>query len=267
MSEKNIIRSIQRALNILECFDMGHTELSFSQIVEMIKLPKSTTSRILSTLEYEGFLIRDRETQKYKLGYTVYLLGLVARKSMDVKTISIPYMEHITKITNETSNLYILEGLERVCIAQVESPEPIKQSLKIGEKYPIWLGATGKSMLAFLDEAVWYEMVKELKKFTENTVTDPKEFINELKDIRVKGYSVSLGEYYNEVGCIAAPIFNEYGEVLGCISMSGPIYRFPKDVEPIAKIIKDAASEISYKLGYRGNRETSLIEKEQEIHE
>lgn len=49
--------------------------------------------------------------------------------------------------------------------------------------------------------------------------------------------------------------------------MSGPIYRFPKDVEPIAKIIKDAASEISYKLGYRGNRETSLIEKEQEIHE
>lgn len=251
MSEKNTIRSIQRALKILECFDFEHTKLTFSQIVEMINLPKSTTSRILSTLEHEGFLIRDSETQKYKLGHTMYLLGLVARESMDIRTISIPYMENITNVTNETSNLYILDGLERVCIAQVESPEPIKQLLKIGERYPIWLGATGKSMLAFLDESIWYEMAKDLKQFTENTVIDPVEFVNELKEIREKGYSLSLGEYYSEVGCIAAPIFNEYGEVIGCISMSGPVYRLPEDIEHYAKLIKDSADNISYKLGYR----------------
>lgn len=254
MSEKNIIRSIQRALKILECFDLEHMELTFSQIVEMINLPKSTTSRILSTLEHEGFLIRDSDTQKYKLGYTMHLLGLVAKESMDIRTISIPYMENMTKITNETSNLYILEELDRVCIAQVESPAPIKQLVKIGERFPIWAGATGKSILAFLDESIWYDMAKDLKQFTENTVTDPVEFVDELKEIRQKGYSLSLGEYYNEVGCIAAPIFDENRKVIGCISMSGPVYRFPKDTEYFARLITDSASNISYKLGYREKR-------------
>lgn len=255
---ENNIRSIQRALKILECFDLEQKELTFTEIVEKIELPKSTTSRILSTLEYEGFLIRDQDTQKYKLGHTMYLLGLVARESMDIRTISLPYMENMTKQTNETSNLYILEGLDRVCIAQIESPMPIKQLVKVGERFPIWAGATGKSILAYLDESIWYDMIKELKQFTEHTVVDPDMFINELKDIRSKGYSLSLGEKYHEVGCIAAPLFNESKKVIGCISISGPVYRFPEDIDFFASLVTDASSEISYKLGYRKTRPVYL---------
>lgn len=254
---ENNIRSIQRALNILECFDWNHRELIFTEIVEKIGLPKSTTSRILSTLEYEGFVVRDQDTQKYKLGHTMYLLGLIARESMDIRTVSIPFMEKMTKITDETSNLYLLENYDRVCIAQIESPKPIKQLVKVGERFPIWAGATGRSILAQLDESIWHDMEKELKQFTEKTVVDPEKFINDLRQIRKKGYSLSLGEKFDEVGCVAAPIFNENG-IVGCISISGPVYRFPDDITNYASLVTDAASSISYRLGYREKRSAYL---------
>ena len=253
----NNIRSIQRALNILECFDWAHRDLTFTEIVEKIELPKSTVSRILSTLEFEGFIVRDPDTQKYKLGHTIYLLGLIARESMDIRTISLPFMEKMTKLTDETSNLYILENNDRVCIAQIESPMPIKQLVKVGERFPIWAGATGKSILAQLDESIWYDMIKELKQFTDRTVVNPEAFINELKQIKENGYSLSLGEKFHEVGCIAAPIFNESG-VFGCISISGPVYRFPDDIVNYANLVTDAAQNISYRLGHRVRRSAYL---------
>lgn len=254
----NSIRSVQRAFKILKCFDWEHKELSFSEIVEKIELPKSTTSRILATLENEGFLVRDQDTQRYKLGHTVYLLGLVARESMDIRNITIPFLENMTKLSNETSNLYLLENLDRVCIAQVESPMPIKQLVKVGERFPIWAGATGRSILAYLDEEIWYDMKKELKQFTEKTLVDPDKFIQELKDIKRNGYSLSLGEKYHEVGCIAAPLFNESNCVIGCISISGPVYRFPEDISYLASLVTDASSKISHRLGYRVARPAYL---------
>lgn len=253
----NSIRSIQRALNILTCFDWDHRDLTFSEIVERIELPKSTVSRILSTLENEGFLVRDQDTARYKLGHAIYLLGLIAKQGLDIRNISIPFMENMTKLTDETSNLYLLENFERVCIAQIESPKPIKQLVKVGERFPIWAGATGRSILAQLDESIWHEMEKELVQFTEKTVVDPKQFIEDLHEIRRNGYSLSLGEKFQEVGCVAAPIFNESG-VIGCISISGPVYRFPEDVTEYAKLVTDAAQNISYRLGHREKRSAFL---------
>jgi DNA-binding IclR family transcriptional regulator len=251
------IRSVQRALNILQCFDWDNKELTFSEIVDKISLPKSTTSRILSTLENEGFLIRDPDTMKYKLGHSIYLLGIVAKESLDIRSISLPFMEKMTKLTNETSNLYLLENYDRVCIAQVPSPMPIKQTVQVGERFPIWAGATGRSILAFLDESVWDEMIKELKQFTDKTVVDPDEFINDLREIRRKGYSVSMGEKFVEIGCVAAPIFNA-NRVIGCISISGPVYRFPKDTTSYTNLVTEAAQSISHKLGYRIKRSAFL---------
>lgn len=254
---ENNIRSIQRALNILACFDWDHRDLTFSEIVERIELPKSTVSRILSTLENEGFLVRDQDTARYKLGHAIYLLGLIAKQSLDIRNISIPFMENMTKLTDETSNLYLLENFDRVCIAQIESPKPIKQLVKVGERFPIWAGATGRSILAQLDESVWHDMEKELKQFTDKTVVDPKQFIEDLQEIKRKGFSLSLGEKFQEVGCVAAPIFNE-GGVIGCISISGPVYRFPEDITNYAKLVTDASNNISYRLGYREKRSAFL---------
>lgn len=249
-NNENSVRSIQRALRILLCFNWEERELTLTEISEKIGLAKSTVSRLLTTLEIEGFLVKDGRINRYKLGHNIYYLGLVAKESLDLRVISRPIMKEITELTQETTNLYILDNLDRVCFDQVESPLSVKRSVKIGERFPVWAGATGKVILANLDETVWYDMIKELRPLTEKTIVDPDEFINELRRIKENGYAVSVGEKEYEVGCVAAPIFDVNRRVIGCVSISGPSFRFPTDTDYFCSLVVDAARKISRQLGY-----------------
>lgn len=247
---ENSVRSIQRALSILLCFNWEDKELTLTEIAEKIDLAKSTVSRLLTTLEAEGFLVKDGRTNRYKLGYNIYYLGLIAKESMDLRAISNPIMKGVTELTQETTNLYLLDDRERVCFHQVESPLSVRRTVKIGERFPIWAGATGKSILANLDESIWYDMIKELKPITERTIVNPQEFINELRRIKEAGYAVSIGEKDYEVGCVASPIFDVNRKVIGCVSISGPSFRFPTDTDYFCSLVVDAARKISKQLGY-----------------
>lgn len=255
-SGENNVRSINRALQILKCFNLNERGFTLTEISQKVDLPKSTTSRLLSTLESEGFIKKNEGTNYYKLGNAIYFLGLIAKESLDLRQISQPIMEEIGQNTKETINLYLLDNLEKVCFNQVESPLAIKRYVRIGERSPIWYGATGKSILANLDESIWYEKSKELKKYTEKTIVDPDEFISELKAIKAKGYAVSIGEKEHDVGCVAAPVFDNSKKVIGCLSISGPQYRFPQDTDYFVSLVVDGAMRISNKLGYYG--ESSL---------
>lgn len=253
MIEKNNdtgVRSIQRALRILLCFNFKEKELSLTEITEKIGLAKSTTSRLLATLEQEGFIKRDLITGKYTLGHNTYYLGLVAKENMTINKIAKPIMEEINKVTKETINLYIKDGMDAVCFYQVESPLPIRQAAKIGERTPLWAGASGRAILASLDEDIWHEMSKDLKAYTPNSVTNKEVFLDILNNTREKGYVVSLGEKNDEVGCIASPIFDAHGRVIGSIAISGPVFRFPEDTELFSELIVDGSRRISRQLGY-----------------
>jgi DNA-binding IclR family transcriptional regulator len=249
-SSENSVRSIQRALNILLCFNWDERELTLTEIVEKIGLAKSTVSRLLTTLELEGFISRDPQTSRYKLGHNMYYLGLIAKESLDIRKVSRPIMEEIGQASQETVNLYLLDDRERVCFEQVESPQAIKKSERIGERVSIWQGATGRSILAHLKEDIWHEMIKELRPITEDTIAEPKAFIVELNQIREKGYAVSVGEKNAEVGCVAAPIFDAHKKVIGCLSISGPRFRFQENIEDYSKLVVEGARKISNQLGY-----------------
>lgn len=248
------VRSVQRALDILLCFNWHERELTLTEIAEKVNLAKSTTSRILTTLEDSNFLVRDEKTGVYKLGINLYYLGLLAKESMDLRSIAYPIMIELRDKTKETINLYLLDGQDKVCFEQVESPHFIKQSVKVGERFPLWDGATGKIILAYLDEKIWYEMIDKLEPITEYTIVDPEEFIEALKSYRAKGVAVTVGEKDYEIGCAAAPIFDRSGEVIGCISISGPSSRFPENTDQYSNLVKEAATKISKQLGYFGRK-------------
>lgn len=238
------IRTVQRALDILACFSEEQPELKLTQISEKIGLAKSTTTRLLATLEQNGYVVRDLSTLKYKLGKKIYYLGYVAGKSIELKTIANPIMEKLRDETKETINLHILDGTFRVCIEQYLGLNTISHSIKIGAKHPLWAGAGGKAILAFQDD----EFIKMVLK----TAVNPKpELVNELKEIKIAYSCNSIDE--EEVGssAVSAPIFNIDGVVKASLSISGPTSRFSKEnVKNYQKIVKDAAFLISSKIGY-----------------
>lgn len=243
------VRSIERALKILLCFNSECTELTMTEIARKMELAKSTTSRLIVTLENLRFLKKD-QNNKYTLGYNIYNLGRIAKENIDFIEISRPTLQEISKRSKETVILYAVDKGDRVCLDHVESPLVIKRTVKDGERFPLWEGASGRCLLANLDETLWTKMSKKLSRITDTTISDPKEFIYELEKILKLGYAVSYGESDGEIACISAPIFNRDRKLMACLSISGPRFRFPENEDNFVQLALEGALSISKQLGY-----------------
>lgn len=245
------VRSIQRAIDILLCFNWDDEELSLTHIYKKVNLSKSTTMRILTTLTNRGFLTKHPKKRTYSLGYNIYYLGQVAQENIGLKKVCYPIMCDIGNETNETVILYVLDKYERVCFIQKESSLEIRRSVKIGDRFSLWAGASGKCILAYLNEDIWEKMARKIEPLTEKTIVNPVEFINELKKIKKQGYAISCGEKYLDISCIAAPIFDSYRDVIGCLVISGPSFRFPNKQDNFIRLVTNGAKKISEQLGYQ----------------
>ncbi|MGM0876691.1 MAG: IclR family transcriptional regulator [Bacillota bacterium] len=243
------LRTVQRALDIINCFSLQNKELTLTEISSTINLAKSTTSRLLSTLEMNGFVIKDTNTLKYKLGYNLYYLGYIAGKSIQIKEVAYPFMQSLRNETKETVNLYIIEEEYRVCIEQCESPQQLRHLVKIGERLPLWSGAGGKVLLAYQDKVFQQQILAS------NPIRKSDEIIKrDLDVIQAEGFALSQDERELGLSAIAAPIFSVDNKVNACLSISGPTQRFSQEVmeQFKAKLIHQAA-KISECIGFKKN--------------
>jgi DNA-binding IclR family transcriptional regulator len=250
--DKDEIRTLKRALDVLLCFDWENQKLTMTEIAQKISLAKSTTLRFITALEREKFLNKN-EDGSYSLGHTLYYLGMLARESMGLKKAAYPAMQRLRNEYNETVSLFILEDdRRRVCYEQVESTHELKRSARVGTKYPLWAGAGGKAILAFMPEEELLKIVEEIKPLTNETIVDIDELKKQLQEIRQKKIAVSFGEREAGVSAVAAPIFDLNRKVIGSLSIAGPSLRFTKDfVNKVQNNVYEAAKEISMNLGCR----------------
>lgn len=248
---KEEIRTLKRALDILLTFDLNEKKLTLTEIAAKISLAKSTTLRYITALERDGFLVKN-EDNTYTLGYKVYYLGMVAKDSIELRKVALPIMQDLQAQSSETVNLYLHENDKIVCFEQIESTHALKRTVRIGDKFPIWSGASGKSILAFLEEEEVDRYLNDIRPYTDFTITDINEIKRELENIRRHKYAVSRDERELGVACVTAPIFDAYRTVIGSISMSGPSLRFTEEfVDSFRPSVYDAGKSISAKLGCR----------------
>ena len=249
--EKNV-KSIEKALNILLLFSQETTELSHTEISRAMGWSTATTSRLLSTLQNNGFLIRDPSSGKYSLGGVLYFLGQIAKKSADLSQICTPILEHIRDETTETAHVFIRDGIQRICLAQAEGTQSIRQSTKLGTKEPICYGATGIVLLAFQKPEELGVSLSKLKEFCKELNLET--LLMKVAAARDQGYWVKKGDKDgSHVGCVAAPIYNSDGSVTSCLGISTPEFRFPDDPSHFVSLIKQGSKEISRQLGYHGS--------------
>ncbi|KKM09634.1 hypothetical protein SY88_17575 [Clostridiales bacterium PH28_bin88] len=248
------IRSVQRAIDILNCFSWEKKELGLVEIATLIDLPKSTTSRMLQALTANGFLQRDANTGRYRLGTKLYYLGSIVKESMELRRIANPVMLNLRDETLETVNLYILEGTRRVCIEQVESPLGLRRLVRIGEQFPLWVGASGKVLMAHINRWDQEKVIREALAASSNL--NPDDLLRQLEEIRHQGYYVSHGEREQGASAVAAPIFNSEGRVEAALAISGATARWTRDdVERFISMVQFAARKISGDMGWRYSRQ------------
>lgn len=251
MSEVNVVKSIYKALDILESISNGRKDAGVQELSVKLGLPSSTTHRILSTLETRGYVKQNSEN-KYSLGLKLLDLQLSLSKDLDLPNLAHPVMQEIVEQTRESTNLAVRENLESIHILRLESPEVLRANVQ-GYRLPIHSSATGKVLLAFAPEAVLNSLPEQFPAFTEKTITSKEKLIQHLESIRNQGYGVDDEEGFEKVRSIALPIYNHEEQVIAALSIVGPSDRFTFDRIPMSyNLLKSATAEISRKLGYRG---------------
>ena len=258
LKDRYVINSIIRASNILRCFSGEKTHFKISQIAHQLQLDRSTTYRILLSLEKCGFVEKDKKTGEYSLGVATFETGNTYLRRMDFIQISKPIMAGLALEVQETVHLAVLSDTEIVYVDKVDSPRTLGVMSKIGQRAPVYCTALGKVLLAHQPNDELSRIVQQikLKPFTRNTISSKKKLVEELRKIRKQGYALDQKEYEQDVECIGAPIRNHLGNTIAAISISGPQRKIntPQEKQFIGHVVK-AAAAVSSKMGYMENTE------------
>jgi DNA-binding IclR family transcriptional regulator len=246
-------QSLHRAIAILDCFKDIQPQMGVREIARQLELHPSTVGRTLVTLTSLGILNQDKETHRYRMGSKVLKWSSVYMSNVDLRTEARPYLEELHRVTQETVHLDIPDGVSRICIDRIESPHRLRWVAQIGERMPYYASASGKVMLAFMPIQQQKTIIKNttMERLTPHTTTEPKVLFQELEVIKKRGYAVSEGERVEGVSCVAAPIFEPAGKIIGGITISGPVTRFSEQkIKDYAKLLMRATRELSTSMGY-----------------
>jgi DNA-binding IclR family transcriptional regulator len=234
------VRSVQRALDILSLLTDDRPTVSIRDIVEATGLAKTTVIRLVSTLEQSGLLWAT--SAGYTAGPGLWRWAHLARRSWELPPETQRMMRDLAASQRETVNLYVARDIYRVCIAQQESPQPLRHVVHVGDELPLYSGATAKVLLLDASPALLARVARS-SPYGDGHVQRLREWIDEAA---VNGYAVSHGEREEGLSAVAVPIRGRSGSVVAALSLSGPSVRFPPDkVATFAKELKQIAQHVS----------------------
>lgn len=251
-SEYNV-RSVERALQILESFSEDNAERGVSEIAQSVDLHKATTFRIVTTLVNFGYLERTPDGQRYRLGMRLASLGCNVIQRMDVRREALHYMQRLVEQWGESVDLSVFEQNDVFFVEAIQGNHALTFAAATVRHLPLHCTASGKVFLAFLPpDKLDSVLTQPLSAYTDNTTTSPEKLREQLAEVRRSGYSIDNEEFEVGVYAIAAPIRNQQKEVVAALGMPIPISRLDREKLPaITASLCDTAASISYRMGLR----------------
>jgi DNA-binding IclR family transcriptional regulator len=214
---------LYKAFAVLEEVADNQSEFGVSDLSRRLSISKSTVYGITQALTDLGALRQDAESKKFRLGPTLIQLGNQTLADMDLRSIVRPLMDELSHEFKVTVFLGIFEEFRITIIEKVDSPHELRISAPVGTRIPIFAGATGKVFLAGLQEKALNKILTErsLPKYTENSITDPGKFREELKRVRQQLFATDYEEYIQGVNAVSAPVPESWGWPVAAIWMVG----------------------------------------------
>jgi len=246
------LQVLERAFAILEAFTEFRPEWSTSDLARYLELPIPTVHRLLAALARLGYVSRDEQTRRFRLGGAAIQLGERARAVSDLRAVALLPLRRLSEATDETALLTVLSTQRdrSVCLERVESSQPLRLSVQPGSQLPLHAGASQKALLAFMPEReLGPVLAGPLERLCTATITEPGELRRDLAAIREHGWASSYEETNLGVWGIAVPVISE-DDVVCAVGIAGPDARlsdegFRNDVSSV----QGAALAVARSLG------------------
>jgi Transcriptional regulator len=233
MNNTDNVRAVDRSLDILEALANQQRGVGLTELAISIGIPKTTTLRILKTLAQRGYVKQDHDTQDYHLGPQTLIVGKGFLDQLNYRALAVSYMKKLRDIIDESVSLYIITGNNRLCIERVDSNQPLRSNVSVGDLLPLDKGAAGRLLLAY---------------------SGRRDGPSDHEQILRAGYAISHGEREpGSLAGIAMPIRDYRGEVCAALSISGPAHRYEGErKKQYIQLMFEAVRSISKEMGYKG---------------
>ena len=246
------MKSINKAITILESFIDKSDGLSLSEIARSTKINISTACVIAAALTKRGYLRQDGKRGRYHLGTRLLAFSDGVKMSNRLRNIALPYLENLSRKVNESIILCILEGDNVVILERIQSSQELTVTTR--SKTTIHSTAVGKAILSGMPQEELDRFLSniQLTRDTPNTITDIAKLKKQILKAKQDVYATDDQEKNIGVRGIAVPIFYKSGKIAGSVGVIGPSIRLDnKKMAEIIGLIKNCGYEISTALGYR----------------
>jgi DNA-binding IclR family transcriptional regulator len=244
-----------RAIRLLDCFHPGDRSLPLSECVRRAGYSKTTTYRLLRTLEEAGWIERD-ETAAFRLTFRLFEIGSILVDDLDVRRESLPAMRVLSQQCGLSVQLVVPSGPRAVCIERVDGGHAVRVlDLKVGASQPLHQAGAPQALLAHNEAVLLPELLRRgLTAESSSSVPSPERLVAELANARQRGYSISDPATTPGIAVIGVPVFDRSRQAIAGLSVSGlREHVLPSQTELIGKL-RLASSEASARLGWRRTR-------------
>jgi DNA-binding IclR family transcriptional regulator len=252
--KRYLVPGLQRGLDILRRFRGDRTRISATELAQELKIPRSTVFRLLSTLEFMGFVERLHDGREYRLGASVLSLGFEYIASLEITDLARPILDRLAKATGYHANLAIRDGQDVVFVVKATAPSSYVGSVKIGARLPAHATVLGRMCLAFLPNEEIDALYPDgkLKRHSPQTPATVKQLRAVLAEDRRRGYAISEQFFEPGVSAVAAPIFEDGQKVAGAMNIIVPSGGATSEkLKDVVTQVKAAARELSMLLNHR----------------
>lgn len=252
------VQSLGRAFAILEEIARNRHGIGLAELSKRVGLHNSTTFHLVRTLVSLGYVRQMKDSKRYRVGRPLFALAASALDELEMTSLATPVLEDLSRETGESAHFSVRMGDAVVVLARTSGPGAFQLTDRVGVVRPAHCTALGKIMLAALSEEQFERFLRsaELKAYSDKSITTPEALRREIAEVRRAGLAIDDGEFDAELRCVALPVRDFSGQVIGAIGISGPVWRLSIEaLQKRTRVVRAAADRLSAEFGYAGEVE------------
>lgn len=251
-TQPEAVSSVLKVFSILEALGQ-QKEIGVSELSQRLMTSKATTYRFLQTMKSQGYVSQEDEADKYSLTLKMFELGAKSLEYVDIIALAEKQMRYISEQTNETVHLGALDEGSIIYIHKIDSSYSLRMHSRVGRRNPLYTTAIGKVLLSSHSEEFVRDTLRhvEFKKSTDKTLENVDQLLAELDTVRQQHYAEDNEEQEPGLYCVAAPIYDRFGNIVYGVSISFPTMRFDSKRKSFyVNLLQQAGKNISEQLGF-----------------